>query len=177
MVSFCSSLACWCFSGVCSSSGFLKMFLLYVLDQVQLTWLTHGKTGSLQTRKLLTTRLSPAQNKTKKHKKQHTLDSKKTRKSSLPGQKKIFEENAQKAQQKAHYQGEHPQKTHRKKHNILIRSKLLALQARHLRKVEDQILRRGVLSAAPSGMNPKSLGYGLTIKSWGYEVCSSCQRL
>ena len=30
-------------------SGFLKMFPLYLLDEVQLTWLTHGKTGSLKT--------------------------------------------------------------------------------------------------------------------------------
>ena len=38
-------------------SGFLKMFPLYLLDQVQLTWLTHGKTGSLKMLKKRTTRV------------------------------------------------------------------------------------------------------------------------
>ena len=38
-------------------SCFLKMFPLHVLDQVQLTLLTHEKTASLKTRKKHTTRV------------------------------------------------------------------------------------------------------------------------
>ena len=36
---------------------FLKMFLLFALDQVQLTWLTHQKTASLKTHKQRATRV------------------------------------------------------------------------------------------------------------------------
>ena len=50
------SSSCFCFS------GFLGMLPLYVLDQAQLTWLTHGKTASLKMRKKHTTRVACSAN-------------------------------------------------------------------------------------------------------------------
>ena len=41
----------WFSSSLFSFYCVLDMFPLYVLDQVQLTWMTHGKTASLKMRK------------------------------------------------------------------------------------------------------------------------------